>query len=138
MNQQIKGDNQSTAQFNSKANNNNYNNNVNNTYTSAVVNTSNYIIVDTNKIAQNSNTNPNVIVVEIEDKDAVSLYKRKQVFFICLFLGILGIHRCYVGKTNTGFLFGFTYGLFFIGWLVDLYLIYNGKFTDISGKYIKK
>ena len=41
-------------------------------------------------------------------------------FFLCLFLGYLGAHRFYEGKTGTGVLYIFTGGLFGIGWLVDL------------------
>ena len=41
-------------------------------------------------------------------------------FFLCLFLGYLGAHRFYEGKTGTGLLYFFTGGLFGIGWIVDL------------------
>ncbi len=41
-------------------------------------------------------------------------------FFLCLFLGYLGIHRFYEGKIGTGILYMFTGGLFGIGALIDL------------------
>lgn len=49
------------------------------------------------------------------------IWKNKWVsFFLCLFLGGLGIHRFYEGKVFTGLLYLFTLGLFGIGWFVDL------------------
>lgn len=41
-------------------------------------------------------------------------------FFLCLFLGYLGIHKFYEGKVGMGILYLFTFGLFGIGTLVDL------------------
>ncbi len=41
-------------------------------------------------------------------------------FFLCLFLGGFGAHKFYEGKVGMGFLYLFTCGLFFIGWIVDL------------------
>ena len=38
-------------------------------------------------------------------------------------LGFFGAHRFYFGKPWTGTLWFFTLGLFFVGWIVDLFLI---------------
>ena len=43
----------------------------------------------------------------------------KTEFFICLFLGWLGIHKFYRGKTIMGLIYMFTLGGFFIGWGLD-------------------
>lgn len=40
-------------------------------------------------------------------------------FLLCLFLGVFGAHKFYVGKIGMGILYLFTAGLFGIGWLVD-------------------
>lgn len=61
---------------------------------------------------------------------------RVALFVICLVAGLFGVHRFLVGKTKSGFVYLFTAGGFGIGWLVDLYMIYNGKFTDKNGNYI--
>lgn len=56
---------------------------------------------------------------------------------LCIFLGYLGIHRFYVGKTGTGVLWLFTGGCFGIGAIVDLVKIICGTFTDKDGKVVR-
>jgi len=56
---------------------------------------------------------------------------------LCLFVGGLGIHRFYVGKTGTGILWLLTGGLLGIGTLIDLIVIACGNFKDGEGKVIK-
>jgi TM2 domain-containing membrane protein YozV len=43
--------------------------------------------------------------------------------YIIWVFGFLGAHRFYYGKPISGTIYFFTLGLFFIGWLVDLFLI---------------
>lgn len=44
-------------------------------------------------------------------------------FLLCLFLGYFGAHKFYEGKALLGVVYLFTFGLFFIGWLIDLIII---------------
>ena len=44
-------------------------------------------------------------------------------FFLCLFLGVIGAHKFYEGKTGMGILYLFTAGLFGIGVLIDFIAI---------------
>ncbi len=45
------------------------------------------------------------------------------VGYILWIFGFLGCHRFYFGKPVSGTIYFFTLGLFFIGWIVDLFLI---------------
>lgn len=53
---------------------------------------------------------------------------------LCFFLGLLGIHRFYVGKVGTGILYLFTGGIFGIGALIDFFFIIFGGFKDSNGR----
>lgn len=43
--------------------------------------------------------------------------------YIIWIFGFLGAHRFYYGKQISGTIYLFTFGLLFIGWIVDLFLI---------------
>ena len=62
-----------------------------------------------------------------------STKSRLTTLLLCIFVGSLGIHRFYVGKTGTGILWLLTLGLCGIGTLVDLIMIIIGSFTDSDG-----
>ena len=47
----------------------------------------------------------------------------KTEFFICLFLGWLGIHKFYRGKTFMGIIYFLTLGFFFAGWIIDTLIL---------------
>ena len=49
-------------------------------------------------------------------------------WFACL-VGFCGVHRLYLGRYITGFLWMFTFGLLGIGQFIDLFLI-NGMVRD--------
>lgn len=61
-------------------------------------------------------------------------YKNRLVaLLLCIFLGLGGVHRFYVGKVGTGILYLLTGGLFGIGWVIDIILIALGSFRDKYG-----
>ncbi len=52
------------------------------------------------------------------------------------FLGLLGIHRFYLGHIGMGLLYLFTGGLCGIGWIIDGILLAVGGLKPKNGKYI--
>ncbi len=58
------------------------------------------------------------------------------VLLLCFFLGGLGIHRFYVGKTATGVAQLITLGGCGIWVLIDFIMILLSKFTDAQGNVI--
>ena len=49
-----------------------------------------------------------------------SYYRGWGMFFVCRFLGFLGVHKFVEGKIGMGILYACTAGLFYIGWIVDI------------------
>lgn len=47
----------------------------------------------------------------------------KVVGYLAWILGFMGAHRFYYGKPITGTIWLFTLGFFFIGWIIDFFLI---------------
>jgi TM2 domain-containing membrane protein YozV len=43
--------------------------------------------------------------------------------YLLWIFGFIGAHRFYYGKQVTGVIWFFTFGLLFIGWIIDLFLI---------------
>jgi len=67
---------------------------------------------------------------------AASPYKRLVLSIVCIFLGELGIHRLVVGRIATGLIWFLTFGVFGLGWLVDVILLLSGNFKDKQGRRI--
>lgn len=69
--------------------------------------------------------------------DDTSPKSRLACLLLCIFLGVLGIHRFYAGRIGSGVL------MLFLGWatcgiwpLIDIILIATGSFKDGEGRYI--
>ena len=60
----------------------------------------------------------------------VSDRSRLAAALLCFFVGVLGVHRFYVGKVGTGVLQLVTFGGLGIWSLVDLIVILVGTFRD--------
>lgn len=83
--------------------------------TSADVSTQSNAQPPINIVINNENTNTNTAA------QRMPVAKNKWVaFLLCLFLGEFGAHKFYERKYLLGVLYIFTFGLFGIGWLVDV------------------
>jgi TM2 domain-containing membrane protein YozV len=52
-------------------------------------------------------------------------------WLLLTFLGVFGVHRFYLGKWISGILWLATGGLFFVGWLYDLWTL-NEQVDDVN------
>lgn len=55
----------------------------------------------------------------------------------CFFLGTLGLHRLYAGKTQTAILMFLTLGGLGLWWVIDLTLTVLMRFKDKQGHLIQ-
>jgi hypothetical protein len=65
-------------------------------------------------------------VSALASSPAATRAKEKDLGFAYLWwflLGLCGAHKFYLGKVGWGFLYFFTGGLFFVGWLIDLFTL---------------
>ena len=56
--------------------------------------------------------------------------------YVLWIFGFTGSHRFYYGRPKTGTLWFFTFGLFGVGWLIDLFLI-PGMDADMDVRFKK-
>jgi len=66
----------------------------------------------------------------------ISPKSRLATLLLCIFVGVFGVHRFYVGKTGTGVAQLLTLGALGIWVLVDLILIAVGSFRDGEGRRV--
>jgi hypothetical protein len=66
-----------------------------------------------------------------------STKSKTTTLLLAIFLGYFGIHRFYVGKVGTGLIWLFTWGIFGVGWIVDIIMIATGSFNDSHGLSLK-
>ena len=68
----------------------------------------------------------------------ISEKKILPAFLLCTFLGMLGVHRFYVGKAGSGIAQILTLGGLGIWALVDWIMLLCGSFNDKEGKVLKE
>ena len=71
-----------------------------------------------------------------EQEEKLSPRSRLGALLFCLFLGVFGAHRFYVGKTGTAVLMIMTVGGLGFWVLADFILIMIGSFRDKEGRRV--
>ena len=71
--------------------------------------------------------------VQKAKQTAASKRNKNVALLLCIFLGFLGVHNFYGGRYVKGLLFLFTFGLFGIGWICDIFLIISNIYVDADG-----
>ena len=71
------------------------------------------------------------------EQDWDSPKSRVAALVLCICLGMFGAHYFYVNKVKTGLLYLCTCGIFGAGWIIDIFRIGFGAFTDSDGHYLK-
>jgi TM2 domain-containing membrane protein YozV len=74
----------------------------------------------------------------MSEMNEVSDKKMVPACLLCFFLGFIGAHRFYVGKTGTGILMILTLGGLGIWTLIDFIMILVGSFKDGEGKNLDR
>ena len=76
------------------------------------------VVVNTNQ-----NVNQNVSNPPYSTPHYPKRCEKVTALLLCIFLGWCGAHKFYEGKKGLGILYIFTFGLWGIGWLVDIIII---------------
>lgn len=71
-------------------------------------------------------------------KDKQKTRRWRTTLRLAIFGGFLGLHRFYVGKTVSAFVYLYTLGGLGFAWLYDLFKILANKFCDSQGRPITK
>ena len=79
-----------------------------------------------------------LVLIPSLDRKADLRYKPGRLdytvaWILLTFLGVLGIHRFYMGKVGTGLLWLLTGGLLGVGWLYDLWTL-NEQIDEINSQ----
>jgi hypothetical protein len=57
------------------------------------------------------------------DTASFQMKSKTTAYLLWLFFGLFGAHKFYLKKTGMGILYLLTAGLFFIGWIIDLFTL---------------
>jgi restriction system protein len=89
-----------------------------------------------NQPFMNNTVNQVPYVMQGNNSRKVSAKSKGTALILAIFFGGLGLHHFYAGKAAMGVLYLLTFGLFFIGWFIDILIILSGNFKDSYGYYL--
>jgi TM2 domain-containing membrane protein YozV len=50
---------------------------------------------------------------------------KSTAYILCIFLGVFGAHKFYLNRNGMGLLYLLTFGVFGLGWIIDLFTLNN-------------
>jgi len=80
-----------------------------------------------------NNTNSSI---SYSNNGSVSDKSRMIAFLLAFFVGVIGVHRFYLGRVGSGIAMIFTFGGFGIWAMIDWIVILCGSFKDKEGKVV--
>lgn len=97
-----------------------------------------WYFIDLITIARLKFTDKKGHVIELTSSDPATKSEKSgsSALLLALFLGFLGAHRFYVGKTGTGILMLITFGGLGIWQIIDVIVIAAGEFTDKNEQFL--
>lgn len=69
-------------------------------------------------------------IQNMETNGAVSDKSKSTVLLLAIFLGVMGVHRFFVGRKASGTVYLLTCGCFCVGWIIDIVFIIKNQFVD--------
>ncbi len=69
-----------------------------------------------------------ILIVWVESSE--NMRNNMTEFLLCLFLGFLGVHKFYRGENKMGVIYALTLGLFGLGWIIDIIILFIKLFTS--------
>lgn len=80
--------------------------------------------MDTNNIFLKSVYDKPQMVISELDEDEILFYRKSRnkhkALKLCIFFGIFGAHKFYEDNRKMGYIYMFTLGLLFVGWIKDI------------------
>mgnify|MGYP001323912676 FL=1 len=85
----------------------------------------------------NTSNDSNIPETKNETKSVIGKNpRRKKIVTLILVIGPwggIGFHRFYTGHYNTGILMLFTFGVFGVMWIMDIFRVLTDNFQDADG-----
>lgn len=88
-----------------------------------------------NIINRGTNNQGTLTYTQSTQQNSGKLVNKNVYVMLTIFLGMFGAHKFYAGKTGIGFVYLFTFGLFYIGWFIDIFACIK-KTADSNGNIV--
>ena len=89
----------------------------------------------TKEVFSSSNTNNNTVNVHVNTTEPIKNKSQLVALILCIFFGLIGVHRMYLGYVGLGIFYLLTGGFCGIGVLIDLILLITGSLKPKNSEY---